>query len=62
VYGQTTVTGESTPLYLFDPPVTRPAGKVAYEPMDPTTRRRLQEFFAPHNERLYDLLGTDFGW
>jgi hypothetical protein len=30
--------------------------------MDPTTRRRLQEFFAPHNERLYDLLGTDFGW
>ena len=49
-------------LPLFDPPVTRPAGKVAYEPMDPTTRRRLQEFFAPHNERLYDLLGTDFGW
>jgi hypothetical protein len=33
-----------------------------YEPMDPGTRRRLEGFFAPHNERLYDLLSTDFGW
>jgi hypothetical protein len=30
--------------------------------MDPVTRRRLEAFFAPHNERLYDLLNTDFGW
>jgi hypothetical protein len=30
--------------------------------MDPTTRRRLQDFFEPHNQRLYDFLGADFGW
>jgi Sulfotransferase domain len=39
-----------------------PAGKATYEPMDPHTRRRLEGFFAPHNERLYELLSTDFGW
>jgi hypothetical protein len=34
-----------------------------YEPrMDPATRRRLEEYFEPHNKRLYDFLGTDFGW
>jgi hypothetical protein len=30
--------------------------------MDPATRRRLEEYFEPHNRRLYDFLGTDFGW
>jgi hypothetical protein len=30
--------------------------------MDPETRRRLEEFFQPHNQRLYDYLGVDFGW
>jgi sulfotransferase family protein len=30
--------------------------------MDPATRRRLEEYFEPHNRRLYDYLGTDFGW
>jgi Sulfotransferase domain len=39
-----------------------PAGRPTYEPMDPDTRLRLEGFFAPHNERLYDLLSTDFGW
>jgi hypothetical protein len=39
-----------------------PAGRATYEPMDPDTRRRLEGFFAPHNERLYDLLSTDLGW
>jgi len=28
----------------------------------PDTRRRLAEYFAPHNRRLYALLGTDLGW
>ena len=32
------------------------------ENMDPETRRRLEEFFAPHNRRLYEYLGVDFGW
>ena len=30
--------------------------------MDPSTRRRLEEFFEPHNRRLYGYLGVDFGW
>ena len=30
--------------------------------MDPATRRRLEEYFEPHNRRLYDYLGVDFGW
>jgi hypothetical protein len=33
-----------------------------YGRMDPSTRRRLEEYFEPHNRRLYDFLGTDFGW
>jgi hypothetical protein len=33
-----------------------------YEGMDPATRRRLEEYFEPHNRRLYDYLGKDFGW
>ncbi len=36
--------------------------KGSYEEMDPRTRRRLEEYFEPHNKRLYDFLGTDFGW
>jgi hypothetical protein len=30
--------------------------------MDPSTRQRLEAFFEPHNRRLYDYLGVDFGW
>lgn len=30
--------------------------------MEPTTRKRLMEYFEPHNTRLYDYLGVDFGW
>jgi hypothetical protein len=32
------------------------------EPMNLETRRWLEEFFEPHNQRLYEYLGTDFGW
>jgi Sulfotransferase domain len=32
------------------------------EGMDPATRRRLEEYFEPHNKRLYEYLGTDLGW
>ena len=46
----------------FESTLALPAGMATYEPMDPGTRRRLEGFFAPHNERLYDLLSTDFGW
>ena len=49
-------------LPSFESTLAPPAGRAPYEPMDPGTRRRLEVFFAPHNERLYGLLGTDFGW
>jgi Sulfotransferase domain len=49
-------------LPSFEATLAPPAGRAPYEPMDPATRQRLEGFFAPHNERLYGLLGTDFGW
>jgi hypothetical protein len=30
--------------------------------MDSATRKRLEEYFEPHNRRLYEFLGVDFGW
>jgi hypothetical protein len=33
-----------------------------YGEMDPAINARLTEYFAPHNQRLYDLLGRDLGW
>jgi hypothetical protein len=40
-----------------------PPGDVpSYEPMPVVLRERLVEYFRPHNERLYDLLGRDLGW
>ena len=43
--------------------VPRKRNKGSYEEeMDPATRRRLEEYFEPHNRRLYDYLGVDFGW
>jgi Sulfotransferase domain len=30
--------------------------------MDPATRQRLEEYFEPHNQRLYEYLGVNFGW
>ena len=30
--------------------------------MEPAMRKRLVEYFKPHNARLYELLGVDFGW
>jgi len=33
-----------------------------YSSMDTALRKRLVEYFEPHNARLYDFLGIDFGW
>ena len=30
--------------------------------MEPATRSRLVDYFAPHNQRLYAFLGRDLGW
>ncbi len=34
----------------------------AYETMSPELRARLAEYFRPYNQRLYELVGRDFGW
>jgi hypothetical protein len=34
----------------------------SYDAMDPEMRSRLEDYFAPHNRRLYELLGRDLGW
>ena len=33
-----------------------------YTDMDPATRKRLGEYFAPYNQQLYAFLGCDLGW
>ena len=46
----------------WEPEAWESGQKHNYERMDPATRRGLEEYFDPHNERLYEHLGTDFGW
>jgi Sulfotransferase domain len=36
--------------------------KASYSELDPATRERLEKYFEPHNRRLYEFLGVDFGW
>jgi len=36
--------------------------KREYSGMSIATRQKLQDFFRPHNLRLYEYLGVDFGW
>lgn len=33
-----------------------------YRPLDAAIRQRLAAHFAPHNQRLYQMLGRDFAW
>jgi hypothetical protein len=33
-----------------------------YDPLPAAMRGRLDDYFAPYNERLHALLGIDFGW
>ena len=33
-----------------------------YPPMSPETRKMLVKHFRPHNVKLQQLLGRDFGW
>ncbi|MEJ7631717.1 MAG: hypothetical protein WKF28_04370, partial [Rubrobacteraceae bacterium] len=40
----------------------RKGNKGSYLKMDPAIRRQLADYFEPHNERLYEYLGRDFGW
>lgn len=44
-------------------PETHPSTyKLDYVDMNPATRHDLQDYFEPHNQRLYKYLGVDFGW
>jgi hypothetical protein len=36
--------------------------KREYTGLDPLVRQRLDEYYEPYNQRLYDYLGVDFGW
>lgn len=53
------------PFLGIDPqpvPVDRGANFGKSQPLDPALKAELAAFFAPHNAKLYDLLGVDFGW
>ena len=33
-----------------------------YTGLDPLVPQRLDEYYKPHNQRLYEYLGVDLGW
>ena len=50
-------------LPRWKPEASEQSNKGEYEAeIELATRQRLQEYFEPHNERLYEYLGTDFEW
>jgi hypothetical protein len=49
------------PEWEPESPEVRKRGEYQQQ-MNPATRKRLEEFFEPHNHRLYEYLGRDFGW
>jgi hypothetical protein len=49
-------------LPTWDLPVYKNYNAGQYSTMQPETRAQLVEYFKPHNQRLYELLGTDYGW
>ena len=57
---------ERTLSFLDLPPLEREEyskdNKGSYSDMDRSTRDYLVDYFKPHNERLQELLGRDFGW
>lgn len=49
-------------LPVVPPPQLKPHNVGSYDAMSPATAARLREYYAPHNERLFALLGEDYGW
>lgn len=49
-------------LSIDVPPRSENRNEGQYAPMKPATRESLRDYFAPHNQRLYEYLDTDFGW
>jgi hypothetical protein len=67
LYRDTNVFCRSVFEFLKLPPIAVDAGEIYNQSsdrlgMDPDVRARLQDYFAPHNERLFELLGRDYGW
>lgn len=52
----------SAPSFTLRPDARARQQKPYEAPMRPDTRQGLVDYFRPHNQRLYDLLGRDFGW
>ncbi|MDQ3934523.1 MAG: sulfotransferase domain-containing protein [Actinomycetota bacterium] len=52
--------------FLGLPPLARdrfaPRHTASYPPLPDTIHAALAEYFRPHNERLYELLGRELGW
>ncbi len=48
------------PAHRYDD--LKPLHTATYDAITPEIRARLADYFRPHNERLYHLLGTDLGW
>ena len=46
----------------YEQPQLRRMNRNSYDPLQPELRRRLEKYYEPHNQRLYELLGRDFGW
>jgi hypothetical protein len=46
----------------WEPGHFKPYNQKPYSEIDPKTRQKLLDYFEPHNRRLYQYLGRDFGW
>jgi len=46
----------------WEPGYFTPYNQKPYSEIDPKTRQKLLKYFEPHNRRLYEYLGRDFGW
>jgi hypothetical protein len=49
-------------LPAWEPKVQNNYGQAEYPKMDSGVRARLLEYFQPHNQRLYEFAGRNFGW
>ncbi len=49
-------------LPSFSLPIYKKFKSKTYKKLEPELRKKLGNFFKPYNEKLYDFLGTDFGW
>jgi sulfotransferase family protein len=49
-------------LPAWTPPQFDPFNPGTYAGMESSTKRWLIDYFAPHNEQLYQLVGRDLGW